>query len=343
MNNKINILITCVGGTMMPQLLKELKIKSKYNLNIIGTDIKKEAIGKYFCDYFEILPNGKNKNYIQKILEVIQKYDVKLIIPASDEEAMILSKEKEKLKKKNCILASDNFQNIKILNNKIKTYQFLEKNNINKIFWKKIVSLESLENIIENYLQRYNSFVLKSSTERGSREIFLINKQKEFFFLNTNNKMSFKEFKEVFVKKLNSNSFMIMEKLQKPVYDVDILTWKGELLKCITRKRLHSNFPNRGHKIIENSSITNLCEKIVRSINLSWLYDCDIMFDTYNNPKLLEINPRQSGSLAISLLAGINLIDDVIDLSLNKKIKKEQHKKNNLYIPYQSLIEINND
>ena len=67
------------------------------------------------------------------------------------------------------------------------------------------------------------------------------------------------------------------------------------------------------------------------------------MFDTYNNPKLLEINPRQSGSLAISLLAGINLIDDVIDLSLNKKIKKEQHKKNNLYIPYQSLVEINND
>ena len=92
MNKKINILITCVGGTMMPQLLKEIRRKSKYNLNIIGTDVKKEAIGKYFCDHFETLPNGKESHYSKELLSIVKKYNVDLVIPTSDEEALIISK-----------------------------------------------------------------------------------------------------------------------------------------------------------------------------------------------------------------------------------------------------------
>ena len=41
------------------------------------------------------------------------------------------------------------------------------------------------------------------------------------------------------------------------------------------------------------------------------------MINKKGNPQLLEINPRPSGSLAVSLAAGINFIDDMI--ALDKK------------------------
>jgi len=51
-------------------------------------------------------------------------------------------------------------------------------------------------------------------------------------------------------------------------------------------------------------------------MRLSYLLDFDIMFDDKKNPKLIEINPRMSGSIAESYKENIFLIDDLIDLIL---------------------------
>ena len=51
-------------------------------------------------------------------------------------------------------------------------------------------------------------------------------------------------------------------------------------------------------------------------MDLSYLLDFDIMFDEKNNPKLIEINPRMSGSISESYKKNIFLIDDLINLIL---------------------------
>ena len=58
--------------------------------------------------------------------------------------------------------------------------------------------------------------------------------------------------------------------------------------------------------------------KIIKKFNLSWLYDCDCMTDKNGNIKIIEINPRMSGSLATSVLAGFPLIDNLLAI-INKK------------------------
>ena len=52
MNKDVNILITCVGGTLTPDLVTKVKKSTKYKINVIGTDVNKKASGKFFCDYF---------------------------------------------------------------------------------------------------------------------------------------------------------------------------------------------------------------------------------------------------------------------------------------------------
>ena len=86
-----------------------------------------------------------------------------------------------------------------------------------------------------------------------------------------------------------------MSKLKEPVYDLDMLDWKGRTLRVIPRKQFNSAVPNDGHIIVKDHNLIELGKKIISKFKLSWLYDCDIMYDQNNIPQILEINPRPSG------------------------------------------------
>ena len=72
------------------------KSKRHKNLKILSVDYKENATGKYFSDFFEQVPYGKSKKYITKILYLCKKYKIKLVIPASDEEAVNISKNRNR-------------------------------------------------------------------------------------------------------------------------------------------------------------------------------------------------------------------------------------------------------
>jgi biotin carboxylase len=197
-----------------------------------------------------------------------------------------------------------------------------------------------LEPIIDEYLEKYDKLVLKSTNQRGSRSVYFIDRKKNILD-SFKKKISFKELisrqrKEYF-------PLIIMEEFVKPVYDIDILTWKGKLLKIVQRKRIHSDFPNMGHEIVNIKSINQYCKNIVDKLEISWLYDCDIMFNKKNQPCLLEINPRQSGSLAISMMYGVNFIDDIIKLSHGENISKIKKTQNKIFVPYKTLKCLSSD
>ena len=48
------------------------------------------------------------------------------------------------------------------------------------------------------------------------------------------------------------------------------------------------------------------------------------MIDKNNKPKILEINPRPSGSTSIALSAGIHLLDNVLEKYKKEKIIREK-------------------
>ena len=62
--------------------------------------------------------------------------------------------------------------------------------------------------------------------------------------------------------------------------------------------------------------------KIIKEFNLSWLYDCDLMIDKKGNYKIIEINPRMSGSVAVSIEAGQPIFDNLISLARKNLLKK---------------------
>ena len=92
----LKVLLTCVGGGLSSQAVRFLKeSKIHKNIKVYGVDMNPHAPGKYFVDYFQKVSNGKSKKFTSQIKKICKKFNIDLIIPGSDEDALNLSKNKK--------------------------------------------------------------------------------------------------------------------------------------------------------------------------------------------------------------------------------------------------------
>lgn len=324
-----NILLTCAGGGLSAELRRRILLNKRFNIKIIAVDSNENNYAKLFTHYFEKVPIGISPKYIKKIVQIIKKYDIDLVIPCSDEEALSMAKNRVLIENSSCTLACSAYETLNILSDKLKTYKILKKNSIPVPFYTPIYNHEELLNKIELYIDKYKEMVIKPAVSRGGRNIIIINKNN--YKKYTQNDFYIKKFIKLY-------PLILMERLIEPIYDIDLLSIKGKLIRGLARRRLDSNNPNNGHIIEENKSLYQLANKICSTFNLSWLYDCDIMMGENGLAYILEVNPRPSGSLAISYLSGMDYIEDMIAIIKKEKLNKVSTPENKIIVPYKSLI-----
>ena len=63
MKRKFKVLLTCIGHQPKELFLKKIKESTKYNYQIIGTDINKNTKNRKYVDFFYKVPPGKHKKY----------------------------------------------------------------------------------------------------------------------------------------------------------------------------------------------------------------------------------------------------------------------------------------
>jgi glutathione synthase/RimK-type ligase-like ATP-grasp enzyme len=173
-----NVLITCVGGLFFFDFLKCLKTQKRYNFKIIGTDNDPKAYGKVLVDKFynsyQINSELKFFNYIKKI---IKKEKIEIIIPLSDNEVRFFFKFKKKLLD---LFPKLNFsffenKNFDIFLSKNNFYNFCKNNNLDIGEFSIITNFNQLKEKID----KNKKYILKSTTDSGSKNVFLINEKKK--------------------------------------------------------------------------------------------------------------------------------------------------------------------
>jgi len=95
-----NILITSSSTKipLMQEILKSIKVIDK-NIKLIAGDYDNNVLSKYFADHFCKIPTTNDKN-LKLILNILVKFNIKVVIPTRDSELIFWSKNKSKFKKK---------------------------------------------------------------------------------------------------------------------------------------------------------------------------------------------------------------------------------------------------
>ncbi len=343
MNSKnLNILVTCVGGDNGVEIINQIKTnKFVKRTKIVGIDIKKNVVAKKFLDFYYKISNTPKNNYIKSLEKIVKMHKINIILALSDEESLTLSKHFQL--NKQVKVATSSYHTLKILSNKIKTYEILEKNKIKLPKWKPINKEKDFISSIKYFEKIKKNFCVKPAVSRGGRNVYVIDNtiKNTLSFQNSREKhLSLKEFKKNYKTFFSRKKYplIMMERLKPPVYDLDLLSKNGKLITFACRKRIHSALPNKGHIIIKKKKLVELSKRLCKIFNLNYLHDCDLMQNEKNEFMILEINPRPSGSFVVAEVAGYPIIENMLKIYKNVRNFRKPKFIFNKVIPYQSLI-----
>lgn len=112
-----------------------------------------------------------------------------------------------------------------------------------------------------------------------------------------------------------------------------LYNWSGELAAVTVQQRLRSNPPEGGpstyRETVEDPDLVSLCDGFLTAIDWRGLAMVEFRFDSRTGePKLMEINPRFWGSLALSVYAGVDFpyllyrlaVENELDPDLNYRV-----------------------
>lgn len=300
----MNFLVTGANGDIALSILAVLKRNFK-NCKIHGTEIKPDGKGKFFFEKILRVPKSDHHNFIKQFSQLSLKYD--LIIPTSEAEIKIFSKNLSRFKKNNIMINDQKILNIFL--DKLKTFKFLKKYKI---------GCPLFTDHFKNWKKYKFPMFVKKKTGSGNKG-YLVARSKN-------------DLKQIFDKK----NLIIQEYLSsKKEYTACIYSNNSYNNKVLIFERQLDNDRTIYAKYINNKIFEKQLCKILNFIKFKG--SINIQFKIINKKiKIFEINPRLSSTVNMRDLIGFKdcvwWISDFLFLkNINKKISIKKKTKLLIY------------
>ena len=303
MKKIINVLITGVGSTTAISVIKGLKKQTKYIIKIIGTDIFGEynIAGSKFCDKFFVVPLAIDESeYISELSKIVKSESIDIIIPIVDIELEVIAKNIKTFSNTFVLLSS--YDTVMKCNDKLKTYEFFNQLKIPTLKTLFLEDLDDMNNEISNSGIKY-PFIAKPRKGVSSRNVYEIKNLSE----------------NVLIRRIDDP--IIQEKGYGEEYTIDLFGDGEKLISAVPRKRIEtrSGISYKG-KTVKNRKLIKVSEKIYDE--LKFIGPANLQcFISDNKVKFFDINPRYSGSLPLTISAGINTVLFGLQLGIGQKLE----------------------
>lgn len=285
-------------GVGSPPSISTIKALQNLGIKVVGVDCNPLSIGFYFVDVGYCIPKADAPDYIPTLLKICKKEKVNAILPAVDEELVILAKYKNRFKQEGIFIVVGEEDVIDICFDKFKTYNFFVQNNI--------PTPTTYDALKVNSEKITYPKIIKPRFGRGEQGVYKINNQKEFEF--------FRDY---------VNKPLLQDYIDGQEYTVDLLAdFDSKVLCIVPRKRLgvESGISIKGITTYKKEIIYN-CIEIVKKLNIIGPANIQCFIDKNNKLLFTEINPRLAGGVALSVAANSYILTNLVKLLQGKKVK----------------------
>lgn len=311
MNLKVLWTIANSMGTISD--LNMLKGVEGFNIDIVTADsVDKECPGFIMTGKKYKIPEGKDHNYINSIFDICDAENITTIIPQYESELVPLSQNKKVFNEKGIkVLVTDDTEMLKIACNKWQLYEYL--NNCDFIpSYRFANSVDSIEKAVFDLGYPDVPVCIKPVDGEGGRGFKIITSEKTDVFNEKAGaaKISWDIFREQIEKSSHIPDLLAMEYLPNLEYSVDCVCKDGLSYICIPRQRVETSMGVATVSVIEkNQEIIDISRNIISMLHLSYNVNIQFRYSSSGKPKLIEINPRVSGSLVANCGAGVNMLE----------------------------------
>jgi carbamoyl-phosphate synthase large subunit len=289
MKEPVRMLVTAVGSELACSVLKAARL-SPESFFFVGCDMRERAVGRHWCDAFEKLPPASQGDlYLTVLKTLIQRHRISVVIPTADAELPLLAANKSRIQEQlSCTVLVNPLEELERFTDKYLAALWFQEHKIPSPKTALADDLQDLRPIAEQWGY---PLILKPRIGGGSRYMFKVGAWDEL-----------KRHHPVVPRPL------LQEHLEPDDEEYTAGTYrsmKGEIRVIVFKRTLKFGMTNTAETILDRPDLEDFCRDVISRTNL--IGSNNIQFrDTATGPKVLEINPRFSGTTGIRAYCGFN-------------------------------------
>ena len=308
----LNVLMTGAGAPGAPSIIKCLRKNGERNIRIVGVDMNEKSNGRRLVDVFYQVPAARDDGYIDAILKICDKEKIDIVMPLVTRELVKYAQSRQLFADRNIVLSVDDLEPLKIINNKANLLMKMRELGMETPAFKVVSTADEVESAVYELGYPNNAVCVKGAEGNGSRGVRIIDPAKSLYDLFFNEKpnsmyISFEELMRTLREKDAIPQMLVMEYLPGQEYGVDALCDHGRILYIAGRYNyaVSSSIP-QGCILENRKEPFAIAEEIIEKLSITGNINFDFIYDKNGDPRLIEINPRLSATIASYAPAGIN-------------------------------------
>lgn len=328
MDNLIQIIVTGGGAPGIAGTISALRNNPDGTLfKIITTDIYADVVGKYLADSFYQIPPPEDDEYCSNLLDIIEKEQIKIILPQTTREIATLSKNQEIFSGAGCKIVVSPYKTINISNDKFLLAEKASKAGIPCPQFILTDSEHTLRSVVKSLGYPENKVVVKPRVSNGMRGLRILTDKTMNVdrFLNQkpeNTEISLEDLISI-LRRGDWPELLVTEYLPGPEYTVDVFRGeRGSIVIPRLREKIRSGITFET-SIDMREDLVEYSLKLAEILDLFYCFGFQFKLSSDGKPKLLECNPRVQGTMVFSVYAGFNMIYYSVIEALGMPVKVE--------------------
>jgi carbamoyl-phosphate synthase large subunit len=314
MDDVISIIITGGGAPGIAGTIYSIRNNpDQIKFRIITTDIKDDVVGKYMSDAFYVVPSPEfQEDYFNILKGIIEKENVKVILPQTTRELFFFAKYKNEFLKMGTKVIVSDYKAIEEANDKFLLLEKAKKVGVPYPQYYLTRSEDEFIKAINNLGYPKRKVVVKPRVSNGMRGLRIVTESVWAVNKYLSEKPDGIEINlEMLLKILRNGKWpelLVTEYLNGPEYTVDVFRNKdGVVAIPRLREKIRSGISFEARVELRDDLIKYSTE-LAEALDLKYCFGFQFKLSQSGVPKLLECNPRVQGTMVVSTFAGFNMI-----------------------------------
>jgi carbamoyl-phosphate synthase large subunit len=291
----LKLVLTAVGCPGASTLIRMLKANGEREITIHGVDVRPDAIGRFLCDGFDLVPAGASPDYVPALAAVVEKVRPDLLFVQSSHEIETVARHRDVFEALGAKVMADGAEGIVTAGDKALMHAACGQIPVPQ---PRLLLPRSLDEFVDGVRELGYPDVpvcFKPPVAKGSRGFRILSAEVDrvhelLHERPINRYMTLPEFEGLFRDVEPFPELMLMEYVDAPEITVDLFADRGEVVFHQTRTR--EEFLTglaMAFKTIDRPDLVELSRNVVRHLGLDYFQSVQ-----WIGGRLLEINPRVS-------------------------------------------------
>lgn len=305
--------------------IEMLKQSKSFCIDVVTTDVDdKHTAASVITDKKYIVPKVKDSKYIDALLEICKTEKITTIIPQYTDELILMSENADLFNSLGIkVLVTEDTQMLHIANSKDGLYNFFrDKDFIPK--YTVVSTIDSIKAAVRDLGYPDVPVCIKPVNGEGGKGFRIITEEKIDIFNEPpgSPKVNLEAYLNLLRTLPKIPELLVTEYLPGIEYSVDCVCKNGITYFCIPRQRIETSMGVSSISLIEkNEALIAYSKEMISALNLSYNINIQFKYSKSEKPKLIEINPRVSGSLVSNYGAGVNMLEEALKLAYGMPIE----------------------